>query len=107
MGRPRKTDIQKKSILADDENIKGVTSSGFNFTVSKDHLDDAELMEALVEADDKGEQYIVKAVKCLLGAEQKKELYDHCRNEKGIVPYSKVCAELVEIFNICGDRLKK
>ena len=34
----------------------------------------------------------------LLGAEQKKALYDHVRTEDGLVPTEKVMAELTQIM---------
>ncbi len=84
-------------------NIKGKTATGFAFTVSEDIRDDMELLEQLV-AIDKGDLAEAPAlVKSLLGEEQKKRLYDHCRGKNGRVSSKKVFTEIKGIFDAIKD----
>ena len=78
--------------------IKGVTSNGFEFSVDKDVMNDAEFMEILEDASDNTPSYRKIGVK-LLGEEQKKKLYDHFRTKDGRVPLDAIntaCLEIIE-----------
>ncbi len=78
--------------------VKGKTSSGFSFEVDADVLNDAEFLETLtqVQKGDVGESFALIAK--ILGAEQKKALYDHVRNKKGFVPADKIAEEIADIL---------
>lgn len=84
--------------------IKGKTTSGFDFQLEEHVLDNMELLDAIVEADE-NPALIPKIVNMVLGKEGKKRLYDHLRTEMGNVPIMAVAAEVAEIFN-CNQQGK-
>lgn len=90
--------------------IKGTTSTGFNFEIEEERINNMEFIDALTDLDEvssddvfKEMTLISKLMNCLLSKDQKKALYDHCRNEKGTVPIEKVYAELLEIIKFNGN----
>lgn len=85
--------------------IKGKTSSGFEFEISKDIVNDYELVENLAELEE-NPLLIGKIVNQVLGKEQAKNLKEHVRNEKGIVPTDKITKEIIEIFKNAGEETK-
>ena len=85
--------------------IKGKTESGFKFEISKDVINDYELIENLGELDD-NPLILGKIVKQILGEEQTAKLKDHIRNENGIVPTNKMTQEIIEIFKNAGEETK-
>lgn len=82
--------------------VQGKTRTGFEFTVDEAILNDMELIDAL--ADTMGENPLAFSVVCtkLFGAEQKKRLYDHCR-EEGRVPVQKISEEIADVFKAIGE----
>jgi hypothetical protein len=89
-----------------DELITVTTKSGFTAEISKDALDDIELLDDL-ERLDKGDYLAVSCVlRRLLGEKQKKTLYDFCRDPKtGRSSMTRVSAVLQELFT--SEELKK
>lgn len=85
--------------------IKGKTSSGFEFKISKDVANDYELVENLGELED-NPLILGKVVNQILGKEQTARLKDHVRNENGIVPTDKMTQEIIEIFQNSGEETK-
>ena len=85
--------------------IKGKTSSGFEFEISKDIVNDYELVENLAELEE-NPLLLGKIVNQVLGKEQAKNLKEHVRNEKGIVPTDKMTKEIIEIFQNSGEETK-
>lgn len=85
--------------------IKGKTSSGFRFEISKDVINDYELVENLGELED-NPLILGKIVRQILGKEQTSKLKDHIRNENGIVPTDKMTKEIIEIFKNGGEETK-
>ena len=85
--------------------IKGKTSSGFEFEISKDVVNDYELVENLAELEE-NPLLLGKIVNQILGKEQTARLKDHVRNEKGIVPTDKMTQEIIEIFKNSGEETK-
>ena len=92
--------------------IKGTTKTGFEFEIDEERVNNMEFIDALTELDDTANAgevmgLISKLLKCILTKEQKKALYDHVRNDKGLVPIEKVQAELLDIIQFDGnDELK-
>lgn len=84
------------------EMIDGKTASGFAFQFEKDVLNDMELVESLAEVDENPLK-LPKVIRMVLGEDQKKALYDHCRAENGRVPVDTVSAEFVEILSSAGS----
>lgn len=85
--------------------LKGKIASGFEFEIDEKALDNMELVDAIAEADE-NPVAISRVIKLLLGAKQRKALYDHLRAENGNVPIKSVSAAVAEIFNCCGQRGK-
>lgn len=81
----------------------GTTKSGFQFEIPEENFDDMELLDALAEADGGNVAAMPKAVRLLLGKEQKEKLYNHLRTEKGNVPIQKFFNEIEDIFAIKGQ----
>lgn len=79
--------------------IEGKTASGFAYTIDDDARDDMELFEGLLALDNGDISTLAATITALLGKDQKKALYDHCRNEKGRVSATRVFGELKEILN--------
>lgn len=84
---------------------KGKTSTGFEFTVDSNALNDMRMIDAI--ADTVGDNPIAFSNVCrlLLGEQQKKALYDHLE-ENGRVPVDKVGLAIKEIFELIGDEGK-
>lgn len=80
------------------DTIKGVTKSGFEFEITKERLNNFELIEVFAEVDN-NPLLLPKALNLLLGKEQKEKLYDHLRTSEDIVPADLVGQEIVEIFS--------
>lgn len=83
--------------------ICGKTKSGFEFELSKNALDNMELVDALAEADDNNPISVSRVVGLFLGKDLRKKLYDHLRTEDGRVPVAAVNNEVSEIFAFFGE----
>lgn len=83
--------------------IKGKTSTGFEFEVDPEVLEDMEYIELAADTQDNPALY-PRFVEFTLGEEQKKALYDHVRSASGRVLVSKVSAEFTEIINILSEK---
>lgn len=82
--------------------IKGKTESGFEYEIDSIVVDDMEFIDMLVESmDDNPLAFSVLCTK-LLGADQKKALYNHLRTD-GRVPIESVSAAIADIFKAFGD----
>lgn len=77
---------------------KGVTSSGFEFELADEALDDYELLEILHKIDNGDNGLIVDMVDKLLGENQKEKLKEHVRAENGRVSAKLLLGEVMEIF---------
>lgn len=77
--------------------IKGKTTSGFEYQISKARLENYELIEALSEVDE-NPLLLPKTVNLLLGKEQAQKLKDHLRDEDGLVSSEKLSSEIMDIF---------
>lgn len=86
---------------------EGKTSTGFAYVVDEDVNDDMELLEGFIALDNGDMTSLPQCITSLLGSEQKKALYDHCRNEKtGRVSSKKVIAEVGEILKDVQSEVK-
>ena len=79
--------------------MKGKTSSGFEYELDEEALDDYELLEDLCGLDEGDIAKAIGVLDRLLGVEQKNRLKEHLRTESGRVPTSKMMIEIGEIFN--------
>lgn len=82
--------------------VEGTTKSGFHFVVDPDALQDMEFLDLVDEARTNPSK-LGKMFEKLLGIEQKKVLYNHVRNEKGMVLIDDVTVESDEIFDILNQ----
>lgn len=83
--------------------LTGTTGTGFEYQIPEENLDNMELLDALADADAGKLLAISRACNLLLGADQKKKLYDHCRTEKGNVPLTAIRDELLSIISGSED----
>lgn len=83
----------------------GKTSSGFEFELDDEVLDDYELLEMLTELDEGRYDRVTRTVEKLLGKEQKEKLKEHIRKD-GKVSASEFMNEIAEIFQNANDSLK-
>ena len=85
--------------------IRGKLESGFEYEIAEEVLDNMELLDAIVEAEENS-LAVSKVVKILLGENQRRRLYDHLRTEKGNVPIVAVSNAVAEIFRASGPAVK-
>lgn len=78
--------------------IKGKTTSGFEYKIPEENLNNYELIEVLGEMEE-NPLLLSKTVNLLLGKEQANKLKDHLRTKSGTVPTDKISEEIMEIFN--------
>lgn len=86
--------------------MKITTESGLKLDIDENVFDDMELIDALAELEE-NPIAISKVVKMMFGADGKKQLYDHCRNEKGRVETVRVNNEITDIFRKLSEKIKK
>lgn len=98
--RQKKTNEVKPLV----KTISGVTSTGFAFEITKERLENYELLEAIAEVDT-NPTVLPKVVKLMLG-DKSEDLKNHVRTADGIVPLDKMGSEISEIFT-SQDQLKK
>ena len=83
--------------------LKGKTATGFAFKIEDEARDDMEMLENLT-AISKGDVSLVpETIEMLLGKDQKKKLYDHCRGKTGRVSSRKVMEEVNSIFDAAAE----
>lgn len=75
----------------------GKTKSGFAYCIPEKRIHNMELLDALTEMET-NVAALPKVVKLLLDADARQRLYDHLRDEDGIVPMESVVAEIYDIF---------
>lgn len=81
----------------------GKTSTGFEFKIEDDALDDYELLEVISKVDRGDYGRITEMVEILLGTEQKEKLKEHVRNENGKVSTTKLMDEVKDIFEASNE----
>lgn len=82
--------------------MKGITKSGFEYEISKNRLNNYELLEYISQIDE-NPLVMPKLLKSLLGEEQKKKLIEHAREEDGTVPIEKISKLIEEILKGNSD----
>jgi hypothetical protein len=78
--------------------MKGVTSSGFEFEVDNEVLDDYEILEDLAAMENGEPQKIVTILPALLGEEQFCNLKEFLRKDNGRVKATDMTKALSDIF---------
>lgn len=79
--------------------LRGKTASGFSFRIDEGVRDDMELLEAITAYDAGERDKMPMILEALLGADQKKKLYEHCRGKNGRVSAKAVLLEIKSIFD--------
>lgn len=77
-------------------------ASGLTLSIDEGIMDDMEILDALAELEEGNGAAISKLCIRLLGADEKKKLYDHLR-ENGRVKVTSVTAAITEIFQKLGE----
>lgn len=80
-----------------EEIIRGTTSTGFEYEIPSENIENYELLEALGEMED-NPLLISKVINLLLGNEEKEKLKNHVRTKSGIVSTEKIGKEIKDIF---------
>ena len=65
------------------ERFKGTTSSGFDFEIDPENMDNMELLEELAKFSESNPLPLPKICEYLLGADQKAAFYEHLRKVDG------------------------
>lgn len=87
--------------------IEGRTESGFEYQIADNAMDNMELLDAIAEIDSEDNPLAIsKVINLLIGKEEKKKLYNHCRAEDGRVPIEALVNEVTQIFQSLGDKGK-
>lgn len=82
--------------------INGKTDTGFEFTIADSVGDDMEFLELSIQADRGDFTAMPDLVLHLLGADQKKALFEHCRKD-GIVSTKAVAREVQDMFRVIRE----
>ncbi len=86
--------------------MKGTTSTGFAFEVDENAFNDMEVVDVLSSEEMHSTYKMSFLVSRVLGAKQKKALYDHLRDASGRVPVDAVEREMEDIFAAFGQQGK-
>lgn len=86
--------------------IRGVTESGFAFSLPESAADNMELVDALAACTDSDPLAVSRVCRLFLGDTVRRQLYDHLRTADGRVPVSAVVAALTEILAAFGEKGK-
>ncbi len=78
--------------------MTGTTTSGFNWEIQDDTLDDYEMLEILHKIDEGEYGLIPEMVDLFLGEEQRESLKNHIRTKEKKVSASGMLSEVMEIF---------
>ena len=86
-----------------DDIVRITLDSGLALQIDKNFVNDMELLDMMVEADE-GNGLVFSAI-CskILPKEEKKKLYDSLRDDKGRVKTTDVVPALMEIIRKVGD----
>ena len=80
--------------------------NGLTVSVDEGKLDNIELVDAMVDADDGNPMGVSRVIRILLNDTDRKALYDQLRGEDGRVPTSSITPVIVEIFTKLGEQGK-
>lgn len=83
--------------------MKITTETGLKLDIDENVFDDMELIDALAELEE-NPIAISKVVKMMFGTDGKKQLYDHCRNERAGSKLSGLITRLPTFSASCPRR---
>ena len=81
-------------------------ASGISLNIDDNVLNNMELLDTLVAMDEGDWHAMSQTMSMILVPEEKKKLYDHLRNEKGVVQIDAVSGALKDIFEALGAQGK-
>lgn len=83
--------------------VKGKTRTGFKFTCDGRLMHNVEFLEEFAAVQKGDGLEVFDLIRRILGEDQKKALYDHIRDEEGIVPLEAMKEELSDIFDALAE----
>lgn len=83
--------------------VKGKTKTGFKFTCDSRLMQNVEFLEEFAAVQSGDGLEVFNLIKRILGEDQKKALYEHIRDEEGIVPVDAMKDELADIFEALAE----
>lgn len=83
--------------------VKGKTKTGFEFTCDGRLMQNVEFLEEFAAVQSGDGLEVFNLIKRILGEDQKKALYEHIRDEEGIVPLKAMKDELADIFDALSE----
>lgn len=86
--------------------VKGKTSSGFEFVLETENMNDMRFIDALAEVENNNVLMISEVLTMMLGKAQKNALYSHLADKDGKVSPTLCMNEIREIFDLAGDNVK-
>ena len=86
--------------------VRCETRTGFVCELAENVMDNMELLDVMADETVEMAFRASAAVKMILGAEQRKKLYDHLRTEDGRVPVAAVNEALEDILQSFGKHGK-
>lgn len=87
----------------DTYKITVTTDTGFKCDVNRDALNDVELLDDIIDMNNGELISVHRIVDKVIGKEQRAALYDHVRDEQGVVKLDAISAELTNIFDAVKD----
>lgn len=94
--------------MAKGENVKGVTTKGFNYVIDAEAFDDYETFEKIcaLDRDENNIALVTEVFEAMLGKEQYKELKEFMRKENGRISTRDMIDTLSEILNGEDEEIK-
>lgn len=83
--------------------MKGTTSTGFEFDIPNKRFENLELIDMLGKVDT-DPTILGRLLTLLLGEDTKQAMYDHIRDEDGIVPFSAAELEITDMFKAYAEQ---
>jgi hypothetical protein len=80
------------------------TSAGFEADIDEGFANDMELLELLVQVEQKNMRALLDIINKILSPDQKAALYDFIRDDNGRVPVDQVTGQVFEIVEILGGK---
>ena len=83
--------------------VKGTTRTGFEFSCNGRLMHNVEFLEEFAAVRKGDGLEIFDLINRALGEDQKKALYDHIRNDDGVVTVEALREELEDIFEVLAE----
>ena len=87
--------------MAEKKTAEITTSSGFTCSLDLNRIASMDFLDALQEYQDGNSIALSRVVSIMFDKETKSRLYEHVRNEEGLVLIDDTAKEILEILNGC------